>query len=274
MASDGFDDFDGFGDDDFNFGFDDSDKSNDSNSNANDEFSNGLDDGFGDGLSDGFDLDDQGSSNSGIDLDLGNNKQGGNSENTSNSSVKRNAVIAIIVSVVLFIIVLVVASMITGAKKKKALEQMQPTQPVQQVVQQQQVIENKNVDDIMSNGKVNKDVVVESNKEVKETVIVNTKEPNFVWSDITKDENVQFVEDYTEMTFTITQIQHKARVVDTNGNLVIKSTLLGSVSGLPGTYEIDIPYEKGTKLNIGNSFKVYVKLGTFNDKTVVGDITY
>lgn len=76
------------------------------------------------------------------------------------------------------------------------------------------------------------------------------------------------------MTFTITSIEHKARAVDTNNNLVVITTLQGSISGLSGTYELDIPYNKGVELVVGNSFTVHVQLGTYNGKTVVGEIQY
>ena len=92
--------------------------------------------------------------------------------------------------------------------------------------------------------------------------------------EITDKEKIEFKEEYTPLTFTITKIKHYARAVDKQNNLVVKTTLYGSWSGLSGVYTVDVPYYKGIKLSMGDSFNVEVRLGIFNDKVVVGDIKY
>lgn len=96
----------------------------------------------------------------------------------------------------------------------------------------------------------------------------------FNWVEITNNENVQIEDNYSDMTFTVTGLKFYARSVDTNNNLVIKCVVSGSVSGLSGTYTLDVPYNKGVRLVVGNSFTVHVQLGTYNGKTVVCDMKY
>lgn len=99
-------------------------------------------------------------------------------------------------------------------------------------------------------------------------------ENDFQWMEVTDSENIIFDSTYTEKVFSITTVKHYARTVDSANNIVIKTTLTGSISGLPGTYTIEIPYSKGVKLKSGNSFTINVLMGTYNDKIVIGDITY
>lgn len=100
------------------------------------------------------------------------------------------------------------------------------------------------------------------------------KENNLTWTEITNNEAIEFAQNSTELVFTVTGIKHYARAVDTNNNLMVKTTLTGSLSGLAGSFNLDIPYDKGCRLVVGSEFAVQVQLGTYNGKTVVGEIKY
>jgi gas vesicle protein len=180
---------------------------------------------------------------------------------------KKQSVILIAAGVIGIIVVVAIAAIIANKSSKK--NQTASTNYTTTTTTNS----NQNVDNIMNSGNSYSNST-SSTTTSQSTVITNTKDSNFTWSEITDSESINFNESYSDMTFTITQIQHKARVVDTNGNLVVKTTLLGSISGLPGTYELDIPYNKGIKLVVGNSFTVHVQLGSYNGKTVVGEVTY
>ncbi|MBO5386562.1 MAG: hypothetical protein J6A59_00230 [Lachnospiraceae bacterium] len=237
--------------------------------------------------SSGFESDDFDSSNS-FDLDNvsdSDDNQFAGSFDTDNSfpdtpadngTLGKKAIIMIAVGIIGIILVVIIASAITKATKnvgeqKAQSQQYQQDNTMGSANNGVQQSANKNVDNIMQNSYNQQNY---SNQQSQQTVITNTKDDNFTWSEITSSENVVFNESYVDMTFTVTDIQHKARAVDTNGNLVVKTKLLGSISGLSGTYEIDVPYNKGVKLVVGNSFTVHVQLGSFNDKTVVGEILY
>ena len=275
---------------------------------GNNDFDSFDNSGFGDFDSSGFgdSFDDLGSDDSGFDDFVRNNPSSQNesqesfddfdsgfeTNNLSNNgtygsndfpdtpaqdpgSLSKKSYIMIAVGVVIVIIVIIIASAVNKSMRKKQNVAEQQTQ-TQTVVQQQPVQQKVNADEIMGSTqeKVESQPVQQENSNI---VINNVKEGGTVWTEITSSENVVFNENTTEMTFTVTGITHKARAVDASETLVVKTTLTGSISGLPGTYELDIPYDKGVKiesLGIGTQFTVHVQLGSYNGRTVVGNITY
>lgn len=73
--------------------------------------------------------------------------------------------------------------------------------------------------------------------------------------------------------FTVTSI--KAYVKDSKtGDKTVKAVVTGGISGLSGTYELEIPYSKAEKLAVGDSFSVKYRIAKLNDYTIVGDISY
>lgn len=254
------DGFDGFGGDDFDTGFGDG--------------------GFGDGgFGDGGFGDDDAFSGAGQ-QDMGQGNQFSDSLNNLDNqnqyldtqaeqqNTKKQSIIFIIVGVVVLMIVLVIADIFNNKPKNNSAVSNSNTNNTQ-VIQQDP---NVNVDNIMGGG--NSSTNQQSQNNNKQSVVTNKVDSGFTWTLITDSEAVQFNNEYSDMTFTITGIEHKARAVDTNSNLVVITTLHGSISGLSGTYELDVPYNKGVKLVVGNSFTVRVQLGTYNGKTVVGEIQY
>lgn len=261
-TNNGFDMFDTS--DDFSFG-------NDNSNGFGDDFDSGFGDGgFGD--EDAFSntpqqqTDDNQFSNSVNSFDNQNvNQQDMSAEQ---QGLKKQSLIFIAVGIVAIILVFIIAGAINGRSKKEDSVQQVDTS----VAQNNQQNNNVNVDDIMNNS--NNSQSQDSQATTKQNIITNKVDNDFTWTLITNNENIQFNDNYSDMTFTVTSIEHKARAVDTNNNLVVITTLQGSISGLSGTYELDIPYNKGVKLVVGNSFTVHVQLGTYNDKTVVGEIQY
>lgn len=86
---------------------------------------------------------------------------------------------------------------------------------------------------------------------------------------------VVYQPDYVAATFTVTKVSHYVNVSDADTDYMqIKSTLTGQIQGLPGAYDIDVPYNLGSKVQVGQSFDVQVLYGTYNGRTVVGEIRY
>lgn len=94
------------------------------------------------------------------------------------------------------------------------------------------------------------------------------------WSQFSAADNLTFNENYVDSVFTVTSINHYVKVVDSEKNLMVKTVLTGTLSGFVGTYEIEVPYSKGSLLSIENYFNVEVQIGNFNGKKVVGEIRY
>lgn len=73
--------------------------------------------------------------------------------------------------------------------------------------------------------------------------------------------------------FTVTSIKAYAKDSKT-GEKTVKAVVTGGISGLSGTYELEIPYSKAEKLAVGDSFSVKYRIAKLNDYTIVGDISY
>ena len=79
---------------------------------------------------------------------------------------------------------------------------------------------------------------------------------NKEWVEFKRD-NLNLIFDRTiEGLFTITDIKHYAKVTAKSEEVYLKSILKGCISGLEGTYEIEVPYNAGRYLNIGDSLKI------------------
>ena len=63
---------------------------------------------------------------------------------------------------------------------------------------------------------------------------------------------VVYQPDYVAATFTVTKVSHYVNVSDADTDYIqIKSTLSGQIQGLPGAYDIDVPYNLGSKVQVG-----------------------
>ena len=293
MGNDGFEDsgfdslfddggFDsaGFGDDG---GFDSSDKSG--TSSGFDSFDSG------DGDSKGFSSANA-QNNGGASIsedDLGNAFDNSLEDNTEtpesgneHGGLKKQAIIMVVVGVVALLLVIAIASAVGRHSSNNTVNPNNDGVNNNVVAQTPDNSANTRVDisdnsdysssNNTNNNSTNNNDASTSNDEnsVKYVQDVNM----FNWVEITNNENVQIEDNYSDMTFTVTGLKFYARSVDTNNNLVIKCVVSGSVSGLSGTYTLDVPYNKGVRLVVGNSFTVHVQLGTYNGKTVVCDMKY
>ena len=278
----------GFGDDDLDFGGDSGFGSDDfefgggsqGSSSQNDDFSWGN---SSSSSASSFDMDDglgnTGASSSGsnsipddafsgaFDNTAGQQQQAAATfqDDQSAGDTKKKALIFAGVGIVLVIGVIGVATLINGKINKSN------TTNTTQTASTTTTTSNVNVDNVMSTGNTQQVVQQPTVPQQSTTVVVGD---TFNWTEIEDDAQIVYNDSYSELTFTITGIKHYARSVDVNNNLVVKTTLTGSISGLSGTYSLDIPYSKGTKLVVGNQFTVQVLLGQYNDKIVVCDIVY
>ena len=258
FTSNNSDSFDDFGEDIFN---DRSNSESSSFNNSQNNFTNNTDNFSEDAFGEDSNTNSQYDSNSFSE-----------ETNDTNNGLSKKSLIMIFTGVALLIVVIIIASAITKSSKNKQNKVQQV--PVQQITTQQVI----NSDDIMSSQQTTQQYTqqpVQQNQ--NNTVINNVKSGGYVWTTITSSENVVFNDTTTDMTFTVTNIEHRARAVDASETLVVKTTLQGSISGLAGTYELDVPYDKGIILEqrgIGTQFTVHVQLGEYNGRTVVGAITY
>ena len=102
----------------------------------------------------------------------------------------------------------------------------------------------------------------------------NNAEHNEEWMEFGTSEDITFGSEYIDSLFTVTGIRNYVKIIDSKSNLMIKTVLIGNLSGFIGIYEVEVPYSVGSKLEVGNSFSVKVQLGNYKDKTVIGEIKY
>lgn len=105
------------------------------------------------------------------------------------------------------------------------------------------------------------------------TVTSNTN-----WIELSSKDKVT-VKEALKGTFTVAEVKSYARVTDgTNHSIQTKSIVKGTIGGLVGLYEIEIPYDKALYLGIGNTFEVeYDILTAENMKSgavLVGEVRY
>lgn len=99
----------------------------------------------------------------------------------------------------------------------------------------------------------------------------NVSNSSSEWTTLSGDQTIDNIKE-VESQFTVTSIEHLAR--KSGNEMQIKTHLRGSLSGLTGVYDLDVPYEKGTKLKVGDVFTVTVEVGSYNNSTVVGVIRF
>lgn len=176
---------------------------------------------------------------------------------------KKTAIMVIAFGLGAFIIVCIIASIVNGIGKNKN----QSSSSSGQKVSQSQVtrVESKPSGQVQSStGHVQSSGQVQSN---------STQNSSDGWMEFNSSSEIVFQEDYKELVFTVTGVHHYVKQEGTNA-LSIKTTLTGSLSGMSGSYEMDIPYDKGSLISVGTEFTVKVQLGEYNGRTVIGEISY
>lgn len=198
-------------------------------------------------------------------------------------SVGKTAIIAIIVGIVIIAAVFIIIGIV---KKNGGGNKQNPSQV--EVIDKNDVNNNtqnnNNTQDnsnTQNNNQTNNTQDNNTNQNANNTtgnqqVVItnpnNISKDNWIEIGASEQEKIKFNNEYSTLQFTITSVTHKAKY---SGNtLVVKTVVSGSLSGLNGTYEIELPFNIGSSLSIGNILNVEVLLGSYNDKIVVGEIKF
>lgn len=89
------------------------------------------------------------------------------------------------------------------------------------------------------------------------------------WTTIDADKNVDLSSEVSGV-FTVTSVKHMAR---SNGNETeVKTIVYGSISGLTGKYELELPYSLARFLTVGNTLKLKYKIGQINGNSIISDL--
>lgn len=265
----GFDNFDdaSFGDDSTSFG-----NTNNQPGFGNDfgSFNSSSDDEDFDSSFDDDNFDNFGNNNMGQNQNQAN--QDFETEQGSKKTVK-TAVIAIVVGVILLVAVVGIGKKLSGSKESDSSSDVKISIPGQSQAQTQTNQGERNagrVDGLMTDGNNNSQSEQHQNSNSNN----NSNNTGGSWTMFDGNANISFETQKRDLVFTVSGIRHYVATVDSMGTLVVKSTLTGSLSGMAGTYYLDVPYSKGIKLVVGDEFAVHVQMGTYNGKSVVGEISF
>lgn len=101
------------------------------------------------------------------------------------------------------------------------------------------------------------------------------KDP-YDWQEVTlTTDDTNFGDTMLDGTFTVTDVKIYARKTDTTANnLQLKGVLTGSISGLPGTYTLELPADTAVQVKVGMSFTIQYQLRDMNGSKIVGNILY
>ena len=270
MANNNFDDFDlsgdGFGDDGFGDGFDDGFEEDSEN-----EF-----DGFGESGFEEEEEESDGVDTSNLEYDTNEDTDDTDGRFTNRMDIKKTAIYAIIIGIVGFIIVAIIIR-ISSASKNKNVEPTNVVETTNNDVPQiedgeggKQVELNDNYTSETTDNQSNNG----ENSENYTSGSVSNNDPQYKnYIEFQEDDGIELISE-NEGTFTITGIRHYAKIVDDLGTVTLVSRITGSISGLSGTFDLEIPYSKGIRLNIGNVFSIKYKIGEKSEKQIIYDIDY
>lgn len=108
-----------------------------------------------------------------------------------------------------------------------------------------------------------------------QAIIENSTEDK--WKEFTNNSmQIQFNKNYQTAKFSIQKVKHFVCVQEQDSDYIqVKTTLTGSIAGFPGVYQIDVPYSLGASLQANTEpFDVQILVGTYEGRTVIGDIRY
>lgn len=245
-----------------------------------DDFEDGFDDDFG---SSGFDDDEFGSSGfdsedslfdedelimeDGIEVEtLGETSDDEEEPEYSEDStaLKKTAIVAIIAGAVILIIIGIIIRIKSGSDNK-ANNITEITVSKDEAGKEVEMSDGDNSDANNSG--------VDTENGGNESVTISQSNEDSGYIEIEPDDTIEELST-NEGTFTITDIKFYAKKADQIGSVSVITRLKGSISGLSGTFEIEIPYSKGLAVSVGNVFKITYKLGDKNGNKVIYDIEY
>lgn len=179
------------------------------------------------------------------------------SDQQSPNNVRKTAIFAIICGVILIIVVFAVVNLITGLGDK---------QPKNDAVSSQTTVNS-------NSNNTNNTSYSQNNSNTISTPTISSNEASWVKFEDTSSE-ISFNEEYIDSIFTVTNHTDYVKVAN-DSSIMVKTVLIGALSGYTGTYELEVPYNIGRLVTDGMSFDVEVQIGiTKSGQKVIGEIRY
>lgn len=117
---------------------------------------------------------------------------------------------------------------------------------------------------------------VKTTKKNDENVSINqpaiTTDSN-QWIEVDLSEPIKFQATISS-DFTVTSIKHYAKITNSNNDRCLRTIVTGSISGLTGTYELEVPTDKAQNLKIGSIFAVEYGMSDKGEYKIIGAVHY
>lgn len=183
-----------------------------------------------------------------------------NSSSESSSDVKKTALKLVVLGALILLVVIILGTLIKKPKNQRE-------QPISTGNSNYSIAQNQHFNDNMGG------IVGQNPQYVQNTQNqgVQASTADGGWREFSSSNDLVLDTDYKELDFTITDVNH---YVKDDGQIRIKTILTGAISGLTGTYDVEVPYSVGMKCSASTTgtFKVRVRMGRIGEHTVVADI--
>lgn len=258
-----------------------------------DEFDNfsenfGFDDEPSDFIYEESDEEDEDSGNSGTeymtgDEDLSDNDESADSEGEASTEsqkverkeYKKTGITIFLCGVLLFIIIVVAVGVISTIKSRKGSAPVQETQAVvQETADPNKITQVEGLGETQAQAQAQapSEQTAQQSQATQQTQ-TEVKDP-YDWIEVSlSDSDIQFDSTRLSGVFTITDIKTYARkTTEGTNNLQLKTVLTGSISGLIGTYTLEVPARISNSVKIGQSLEITYLLKDIDGAKVVDDI--
>lgn len=189
-------------------------------------------------------------------IQTGNTNSGGKISAEKAKDYKKTGLMLIGIAVLLLIVTAVGIRVVKNVKNKpKSSGEIQTVQS-----------------DINSN--INTNNQQNQNSVPSQNVVSNIGQSSVSWQEINLSGSDLSGSVWIESAFTITELKHYAAVTNGQSDKQVKSVAKGNISGLVGTYEVELPTYQAVGLSVGTTFKVSYQLKDQGAYKVIGQIKY
>ena len=94
------------------------------------------------------------------------------------------------------------------------------------------------------------------------------------WEWVLDDYDIQFDGGYIDGVFTVTEVNLSSLVAQEKSVVQLSSLVTGSLSGLPGAYEVELPFEVARRLTLGAELNVKYQICEVDGVRFVGDLKF
>ena len=193
------------------------------------------------------------------DVDLSNELFEGDNVVEKGKSMALTAIVAIVAGFIIIVIAFGIINIANKVENSKNIDNIE--------------VEATSGNTIKSNG-VNENSVKNNINNINSQIEKQSNIFDGGWVEFKSDGDSVVFEFSSLAVFEVTDIKHFVKTINNKNDKVIKSVAYGSISGLSGTYEVEIPYDKAVLLRNGSEFEIEYRYTIKDGIRIVGEIRY